>query len=275
MQKVRVNRNGNAVWGYRKQSNLYLDNGEKISESDAEYLPPVEPTKIIAVHLNYSSRLNAFGGEKPPWPSYFLKPVSALSSHRSFVARPKNTKYLNYEGEIAVIIGKRAKSVTREDAMNYVAGYCPANDFGLHDFRTSDNNSMLRVKGQDGFCPIGPSIIPAHEIDPQNIQLKTYVNGKQVQEGNSKEFIFPFDYLIADLSRLITLQPGDIILTGSPANSRPVQPGDKVAVEIEGYCRLENTILESDVDFHDFGAQPEDSEYGRNTAYEIMTLQKQ
>ncbi len=130
---------------------------------------------------------------------------------------------------------------------------------------------MLRVKGQDGFCPIGPGLIPAYEIDPNNIQLKTYVNGKQVQEGNSGELIFPFDYLIADLSRLITLEPGDIILTGAPANSRPVQPGDVVAVEIEGHCRLENRIVESDVDFQDFGAQPEDSEYGRNTAYEIMT----
>ncbi|WP_342431077.1 fumarylacetoacetate hydrolase family protein [Neobacillus sp. FSL H8-0543] len=274
MQKVRVNRNGIPVWGYLENQQIYLDSGEKIKQEEAEFLAPVEPSKIIAVHLNYPSRLEAFGGNIPPWPSYFLKPVSALSGHQAEVARPKNTKYLNYEGEIAVIIGKRAKAVSREDALNYIAGYSPANDFGVHDFRTSDNNSMLRVKGQDGFCPIGPGIIPAHEVDPHNMPLRTYVNGKLVQVGNTRELMFPFDYLIADLSRLITLEPGDVILTGTPANSRPVHPGDIVAVEIEGYGRLENRIVESEVDFGDFGAQPEDSEYGRNTAFEIGRVKK-
>lgn len=128
---------------------------------------------------------------------------------------------------------------------------------------------MLRVKGQDGFCPIGPALVPAYEVDPGAIRLKTYVNGNLVQEGDSKDLVFPFDYLIADLSRLITLQPGDIILTGSPANSRPVQPGDLVVVELEGLCRLENIIVETEVDFGDYGAQPEDSDNARSTAYEI------
>lgn len=269
MQLVRVYRDDQIVRGYREGDTLILDNGEKITEREAIFAPPVEPTKIIAMHLNFTSRIVAFGIKKPRWPSYFMKPISSLSGHRSEVARPRGTMYLNYEGEIALVIGKRAKGVSRQDAWNYIAGYSPAIDYGLHDFRTSDAGSMLRVKGQDGFCPIGPTLIPAHQVDPHNLNLRTYVNGKVVQEDNTSTFQFPFDYIIADLSRLITLEPGDIILTGTPANSRPVQPDDVVEVEIEGYPRLTTTVVESDVDFADFGAQPEDSDNARETAFEI------
>jgi len=269
MQIVRVKRGEQMVKGYLDGDLVILDNGEKIHESVAEFLAPAEPTKIIAMHLNFPSRIEAFGIKDPRWPSYFMKPLSSLAGHRAKVARPRNTQYLNYEGEIALVIGKRAKSVSREDAWNYIAGYSPVIDYGLHDFRTSDAGSMLRVKGQDGFCPMGPALIPAHQVDPHNMMLRTYVNGKVVQEGNTDTFKFPFDYIIADLSRLITLEPGDIILTGTPANSRPVQPGDVVEVEIEGYPRLTTTVIESEVDFADFGAQPEDSDNARNTAFEI------
>lgn len=269
MQMVRVRRGEQIVKGYRQGDLLFLDNGETIHDSEAEYLPPVEPTKIIAMHLNFPSRIKAFGAKEPRWPSYFMKPPSSLAGHRANVARPRNTKYLNYEGEIALVIGKKAKQVSREEAWNYIAGYSPVIDYGLHDFRTSDAGSMLRVKGQDGFCPIGPTLIPAHEVDPGNMTLKTYVNGQVVQEDHTSTLKFPFDYIIADLSRLITLEPGDLILTGTPANSRPVQPGDVVEVEIVGYPRLTTTIIESEVDFADFGAQPEDSDNARNTAFEI------
>lgn len=269
MQIVRVKREDQIVKGYRDGDTLILDNGEKILESEAVFAPPVEPTKIIAMHLNFPSRIVAFGIKDPRWPSYFMKPVSSLAGHRSKVERPRGTQYLNYEGEIALVIGKRAKNVSRENAWDYIAGYSPVIDYGLHDFRTSDAGSMLRVKGQDGFCPLGPTLIPAHEVDPHNMTVRTYVNGKVVQEDNTSTFKFPFDYIIADLSRFITLEPGDIILTGTPANSRPVQPGDIVEVEIEGYPRLTTTVVESEVDFADFGAQPEDSDNARETAFEI------
>lgn len=269
MQLVRVQRNNRPVNGYQEGNKLYLDNGETISADEAHYLPPVEPTKIIAMHLNFPSRIKAFGAKMPRWPSYFMKPPSSLSGHRAEVAKPRGTKYLNYEGEIALIIGKRAKNVSRSDAWDCIAGYSPSCDFGLHDFRTSDAGSMLRVKGQDGFCPMGPTLIPARDVDPHNLTLKTYVNGEVVQEDHTSTLMFPYDYIIADLSRLITLEPGDVILTGTPKNSRPVEPGDVVEVEIEGYPRLQNPIVESDVDFADFGAQPEDSDNAYNTAYEI------
>mgnify|MGYP001220306227 FL=1 len=266
---VRVNRGGRAVKGFRDGDRLYLENGEIITDGEADYLAPVEPTKIIAMHLNFPSRVRAFQAKTPRWPSYFMKPPSSLAGHRSQVAKPKGTLYLNYEGEIALIIGRRAKSVSREDAWNYIAGYSPVIDYGLHDFRTSDAGSMLRVKGQDGFCPVGPAMIPAHMVDPRNMTLRTYVNGKVVQEDNTSTLMFPYDYIIADLSRLITLEPGDMILTGTPANSRPVQPGDVVEVEIEGFPKLTTTVVESEVDFADFGAQPEDSDNARETAFEI------
>jgi 5-oxopent-3-ene-1,2,5-tricarboxylate decarboxylase/2-hydroxyhepta-2,4-diene-1,7-dioate isomerase len=269
MQIVRVKQGEQIVRGYLDGEQLILDNGEKILQSDAQYLPPVEPTKIIAMHLNFPSRVEAFGAKKPRWPSYFMKPLTTLAGHQSNVAKPRDTKYLNYEGEIALIIGKKAKNVSLEEAWDYIAGYSPAIDYGLHDFRTSDAGSMLRVKGQDGFCPIGPALIPAHEVDPHNLTLRTYVNGKIVQEDNTRTLQFPFNEIVADLARLITLEPGDVILTGTPANSRPVQPGDVVEVEIKGYPRLTTTIVESEVDFADFGAQPEDSDNARNTAFEI------
>ncbi len=269
MHFVRVQLGEQVVKGVRDQDTLHLENGVRLHESEAHFLAPVEPTKIIAMHLNFPSRITAFGSKVPRWPSYFMKPVSALSGHRATVARPKHTQYLNYEGEIALVIGKKAKGVQRSEAWDYIAGYSPACDFGLHDFRTSDAGSMLRVKGQDGFCPIGPALIPASEVDPHNITLKTYVNGSVVQEDHTSTLLFPFDYIIADLSRLITLEPGDVILTGTPANSRPVQPGDVVEVEMVGYGRLQNTVVESLVDFADFGAQPEDSDNARETAFEI------
>lgn len=269
MQFVRVKRGEQIVRGYFDGEKLILDNGEKILQSEAQFLPPVEPTKIIAMHLNFPSRVEAFGAKKPRWPSYFMKPLTSLAGHQAEVARPRNTKYLNYEGEIALIIGKKAKNVPLEEAWDYIAGYCPVIDYGLHDFRTSDAGSMLRVKGQDGFCPIGPTLIPAHEVDPHNLTLRTYVNGEVVQEDNTRTLQFPFNEIVADLARLITLEPGDVILTGTPANSRPVQPEDVVEVEIEGYPRLTTTVVECEVDFADFGAQPEDSDNARNTAFEI------
>ena len=132
----------------------------------------------------------------------------------------------------------------------------------LHDFQSSDKGSMVRAKNQKGFCPLGHCLVTMDEIeDIRNIRLNTYVNGELVQHGVSGDLIYFFDYLIADLSRLITLEPGDVILTGSPNNSRPLNPGDKVIVELEGYCKLENTITEYEIDWEDFGARPEGAGY--------------
>ena len=148
--------------------------------------------------------------------------------------------------------------MSRDDALDHVAGYTVANDFGVHDFRHIDRGSMLRVKGQDGFCPLGPALVDADDVDPAALTVRTYVNGEHVQEGDTAtDLLFPFDYQIADVSRLITLEPGDVLLTGTPANSRPVEPGDVVEVEVEGIGRLAQPIVESDRELADVGARPE------------------
>jgi 5-oxopent-3-ene-1,2,5-tricarboxylate decarboxylase/2-hydroxyhepta-2,4-diene-1,7-dioate isomerase len=217
------------------------------------------PSKIVATHLSYRSRCDEYAMAAPPeWPSYFLKPPSSLSGHGAEVARPRGCRFLNYEGEIALVIGDRCRNVSRDEAMRHVAGYTVANDFGVHDFRHIDRGSMLRVKGQDGFCPLGPALVSAADVDPAGMVVRTFVNGEQVQEGHvASDLIFPFDYQVADVSRLITLEPGDVLLTGTPANSRPVEPGDVVEVDVEGVGRLRNHIVELEHDLEDVGAPPE------------------
>ncbi len=193
----------------------------------------------------------------PAEPSYFLKPPSSVSAHREPVARPRGCRYLNYEGEIAVVIGERCLGTSARDALRYVAGYTIANDWGVHDFRHADRGSMLRVKGQDGFCPLGPALVGADEVDPEDLTIRTYVNGELAQEGHTgTDLLFPFAYQIADVARLITLEPGDVLLTGTPANSRPVEPGDVVAVEVDGIGRLENPVVELGRDLEHVGEQP-------------------
>ena len=136
-------------------------------------------------------------------------------------------------------------------------GYTAANDFGVHDFRHADRNAMFRVKGQDGFCPLGPVLVDAGDVNPEDLWLRTFVNGALVQEARTgDDMIFSIAYQIADISRLITLEANDVLLTGTPANSRPVKIGDIVAVEVSGVGRLENTIVELDRDLVAIGDQP-------------------
>jgi len=227
------------------------------------------PTKIVGVHLSYPSRVEEYEAQTPDEPSYFLKPPTTLARHGDEVVRPRGCRYLNYEGEVAVIVGRRMKRVSQEDALGFVAGYAPANDFGVHDFRHADRGSMLRVKGQDGFCPIGPVVAGADEVDPTALVLRTYVNGEVVQEGSTADLLWPIAYMLADLSRLITLEPGDILLSGTPANSRPVEPGDLVEVEVEGIGRLSNRIVEAAEELADVGVMPADSPNARHVALAV------
>jgi len=258
-RRVRILHEGEPAWGRLEGEEVVLEGGGRVPEPEAKYLAPVEPTKILAVHLTYRSRVDEYAARTPPQPSYFVKPTTTLNGHRGILRRPRGTEFLNYEGELAVIIGRRMKGVAEEDALTYVGGYTCANDVGLHDFRHADRGSMLRVKGQDGFLPLGPGVVSADEFDPTDFRLRTYLNGEVVQEGGSEDLIFPVAYQLADLCRLITLEPGDVILTGTPANSRPMEPGDTVEVEIDGIGRLTNTVEEWDVDLTGPGEQPETS----------------
>jgi 5-oxopent-3-ene-1,2,5-tricarboxylate decarboxylase/2-hydroxyhepta-2,4-diene-1,7-dioate isomerase len=243
-------------WGILDGGDVVVAGGRRIPQRDAVFLAPVEPGKILAVHLSYRSRIEEYAARVPRAPSYFLKPPSALNGHRSPVRRPSGTRFLNYEGELAVVIGRRMHGVPESEALGYVGGYACANDVGLHDFRHADRGSMLRVKGQDGFLPLGPEVVPASEFDPTRFTLRTLLNGELVQETSAGDLLFPVAYQLADLCRLVTLEPGDVLLTGTPANSRPMEPGDVVDVEIPGLGRLENTVVEWDVDLTGPGEQP-------------------
>ncbi len=201
----------------------------------------------------------------PAAPTYFHKPTSALNSHGGSVVRPAGCRYLNFEGEIAIVIGETCRNVSITEAESRIAGYTIANDFGLHDFRDTDAGSMLRVKGSDTLCPIGPGLVTDWAF--RGKRITTYVNGEIRQEGSTDEMEWDMGYLVADLARTITLLPGDIILSGTPAGSRPVDPGDVVTVTVEGLGVLTNTIVEGPTAIDSsFGAQPSNSEEVVSTA---------
>jgi len=260
----RIEVEGKALEVERIGDSLVAKDGRKFAIEDAHHLPPTVPTKIIAVHLNYESRTKEFLTKLPAAPTYFHKPITALNSHRGDVVRPKRCKWLNYEGEIVIIIGKTCKDVSIEEAGEYIAGYSVGNDFGLHDFRDTDAGSMLRVKGADSLAPVGPGIVT--DWDFRNKIIRTYVNGELKQEDNTDNMEWNMHYLVADIARTITLVPGDMIFSGTPAHSRPVQIGDIVEVEVDGLGRLSNTITEGHLIREGVGAQPTESEEVVSTA---------
>ncbi|UCG72051.1 MAG: fumarylacetoacetate hydrolase family protein [Chromatiales bacterium] len=249
----------------RNGERLEARDGRSVAIADAVHLPPTQPSKIICVHLNYESRVKEFITKLPPAPTYFHKPITALNSHGADVVRPERCQWLNYEGEIAIVIGRHCRNVSPAEAGDYIAGYTVANDYGLHDFRDTDAGSMLRVKGSDTLCPVGPALITGWDFHGKSI--RTYVNGAVTQDGNTDEMEWDMHYLVADIARNITLEPGDLLLSGTPANSRPVKPGDVVDVEVEGLGRLSNTIVTGPVPIRDdVGAQPTSSEEVVSTA---------
>ena len=264
MEHRRIWLDGAVVDVTRDGEDLVSPDGRRVDASRAVHLAPVSPSKILCCHLNHVSRVREFGLSLPPAPTWFMKPVSALNSHGGAVVRPSNCHYLNYEGEVAIVIGRTARAVAPDDAGEYIAGYTIANDFGLHDFRDTDAGSMLRVKGADTLCPVGPGVVT--DWDFRHKSIRTTVNGELRQDGSTDEMAWDMHYLVADLTRLITLVPGDIVLTGTPANSRPVEPGDVVTVHVEGLGALSNHVVSADAVSDEVGAQPTATEEVLSTA---------
>ncbi|BEL08625.1 fumarylacetoacetate hydrolase family protein [Actinoplanes sichuanensis] len=261
----RILLDGTAVDVVRHGDTLVAGDGRSIGVDEARHLPPVAPSKIICVHLNYSSRVAEMMTKLPPAPTYFHKPISALNAHGSAVVRPLGCKWLNYEGEIGIVIGRTARNISPAEAGDYIRGYTVGNDYGLHDFRDTDSGSMLRVKGADTLCPLGPGVVEGWDFRGKGI--RTLVNGVAKQDGNTDEMKWDMHYLVADIARTITLQPGDVLLSGTPAISRTVYPGDVVEVEVEGLGLLRNKIIEGPSGVRtDVGAQPTESEEVLSTA---------
>ena len=261
----RILLDGYPILTTRHGDELVTKDGRSIGVDEAVHLAPCNPSKIICVHPNYESRVKEFITKLPPAPTYFHKPITSLNTHKGAVVRPERCKYLNYEGEIAIVIGRSCRNISPDEAADYILGYSVANDYGLHDFRDTDAGSMLRVKGSDTLCPIGPGLVTGWDF--RNKQIRTLVNGEVKQDGNTSEMEWDMHYLVADIARTITLEPGDVLLSGTPANSRPVQPGDVVEVEVEGLGKLTNTIVHGPTPIRDdCGAQPTESEEVISTA---------
>jgi len=221
------------------------------------------PGTIIALHLNYPSRI-AQRGRTPAKPSYFIKPSNSVSVSGTPIERPAGTELLAFEGEVALIIGKTARRVSPDDGWSYVSAVTAANDFGIYDLRLADKGSNLKSKGGDGFTPLGPALIPAESVQPDALRVRTWVNGQLVQNDTTEGLVFDFGVLVADISQLMTLNPGDVILTGTPAGSSVVVPGDIVEVEVDAPTapgaptsgRLITPVIEGTVPLADFGATP-------------------
>lgn len=205
------------------------------------------PGKIVAVHLSYASRADQ-RGRRPAAPSYFFKPSSSLAASGAEIERPAGTELLAFEGEIALVIGEPARWVTPDAAWSHVASITAANDFGLYDLRANDKGSNVRSKGGDGYTPLGPALIDAREVDPSDLRLRTWVNGEVAQDDTTAGLIFPLAQIVADLSQHFTLETGDVILTGTPAGSSVVSPGDVVEVQVDAgplsTGRLRTTVVE-------------------------------
>ncbi|WP_422526356.1 fumarylacetoacetate hydrolase family protein [Serratia fonticola] len=220
-----------------------LPDGSKLDEFDVEWLPPVQGT-IFALGLNYADHASELEFKAPEEPLVFLKGPNSLTGHRQVSVRPAQVEYMHYEAELVAVVGKTARNVSREQAMDYVAGYTLCNDYAIRDYLENYYRPNLRVKSRDTLTPIGPYIVDRDDVaDPHNLTLSTYVNGELRQRGTTADMIFDIPYLIEYLSEFMTLQPGDMIATGTPKGLADVQPGDEIVVEIEGIGRLVNHII--------------------------------
>lgn len=236
---------------------------------------PARPGKIVAIHLSYSSRADQ-RGRRPAHLSYFLKPSSSVGTSGGVVERPAGTELLAFEGEIALIIGTPARWVGIGNAWRHVAWVTAANDLGLYDLRANDRGSNVRSKGGDGFTPIGPGLIDARTVDPSALRIRTWVNGQPAQEDTTAGLIFPLEQMVADLSQHFTLEPGDVLLTGTPAGSSVLEPGDLVEVEVDSPSaagaptsgRLATTVTQGRVAFDaDLGSLPAVDDLQRTEAW--------
>lgn len=225
------------------QLSVTLPDGSKLDEFDVEWLPPAQGT-IFALGLNYADHASELEFKAPEEPLVFLKGPNSLTGHRQVSVRPAQVDYMHYEAELVAVIGKTARNVSREQAMDYVAGYTLCNDYAIRDYLENYYRPNLRVKSRDTLTPIGPYIVDRDDVaDPHNLTLSTYINGELRQRGTTADMIFDIPYLIEYLSEFMTLHPGDMIATGTPKGLADVQPGDEIVVEIEGIGRLVNHII--------------------------------
>jgi 5-oxopent-3-ene-1,2,5-tricarboxylate decarboxylase/2-hydroxyhepta-2,4-diene-1,7-dioate isomerase len=244
MKTARVANAGAIQNATEENGGLRLADGRMVGEEEVEWLPPIQPGTIFALGLNYADHAKELEFKAPDEPLIFMKGPQSLCGHRGRTTRPRDVKYMHYECELAVVIGKTARHVTRANAYDYVGGYTVANDYAIRDYLENYYRPNFRVKSRDSATPLGPWLVDATDVaDPMNLQLRTLVNGRVTQEGNTRDMIFDISALIEYLSGFMTLQAGDVILTGTPEGLAGVQVGDEVTTEIDGIGSLKNTII--------------------------------
>ena len=248
MRTARVAYGGALFEAAPHEQGLRLHDGRVLREDQVAWLPPVEVATIIALGLNYAEHAKELARElsvtAKDEPLVFLKGANSLVGHRGFTRRPADVSFMHYECELAVIIGKRAQRVKRADALDVVGGYCVCNDYAFRDYLENWYRPNLRVKNRDCATVLGPWFVPAYEVpDPHQLNLRTFVNGKLTQHGNTGHMIHRIPELIEYLSEFMTLDAGDVILTGTPDGVVNVDVGDQVLTEIDGLGGLTNTIV--------------------------------
>lgn len=247
MKHARIVHQGVTHDATERDGQLLLADGQLLAFDTVTWLPPLAPTPrprtIFALGLNYADHAKELEFKAPEEPLVFLKGENALTGHRQKTKRPAGVEFMHYECELTIVIGKTAKNVKRADAYACVGGYTVANDYAIRDYLENWYRPNLRVKNRDATTPIGPWLVDAADVpNPMALALRTTVNGKVTQSGNTKDMIFDVPYLIEFFSSFMTLQPGDLILTGTPDGVIDCRPGDVIVTEIEGIGALVNTI---------------------------------
>lgn len=228
---------------YETDSMWSTDRQDEFSLSSVRLLPPCWPSKIVCVGRNYADHAKELGNAVPAEPLIFYKPLSSLIASGDPIVYPAISQLVSFEGELGVVIGRQARHVKVEDAMSYVFGYTIINDITARDLQKKDGQ-WARAKGFDTFCPAGPWIVPRKEVNFDALRIRTWVDGEMKQDGSVTDMIFSVGAIIAYVTEFLTLEPGDLIATGTPPGVGPLLPGNTVRVEIEGIGALENSVVQ-------------------------------
>ena len=244
MKRARVSIDGRSQHVIVKDDYSVVDtDGRTWQEDEVTWLPPQHGT-VFALGLNYADHAAELAFKAPEEPLLFLKTPNTFIGHRQRSYRPDQVEYMHYEAELVAVIGSTAHKVKQDEAMDYVSGYTLCNDYAVRDYLENYYRPNLRVKCRDSLSPLGPYVIDRDDIDdPHDLKLSTRVNGELRQEGSTRDMVFTIPYMIEYLSAFMTLQPGDMISTGTPKGLSDVQPGDEVVIEVEQVGRLINYVI--------------------------------
>jgi 2-keto-4-pentenoate hydratase/2-oxohepta-3-ene-1,7-dioic acid hydratase in catechol pathway len=227
---------------YETDSFWNLEQTDDHALLDVRLLPPVWPTKIVCVGRNYVDHAKELGNPVPAEPLLFYKPLSSLVATGDDIVYPSITQQVSYEGELGLVIGRQTRNVSVEEANAFIYGYTVINDVTARDLQKKDGQ-WARAKGCDTFCPVGPWVVSRQDVEFEKLRIRSWVNGEQKQDGTVMDMIFPPAVVVSYISQFLTLEPGDLIATGTPPGVGLIQPGDVVRVEIEGIGALENRVV--------------------------------